>query len=205
MCRYLGKKGSQSFSLIDPYCINSTFPGAIVDRISMALPQHLEVTGNVNFIVFAGTNDSHSMSFNENNFYMSYKYLIDKVKTYSASSRIICISLVPRCNISKKYVNRSPPVYIINSNVLAINRAIRRLTTTYSPSNSVLYLDIYDMFRKHLDLNIGFLCSRTSFEYLRSGEVLWKRLFRPDGLHPSLEGNRLINEEIIRFIQYMVT
>lgn len=200
-------KGSNCFISVDPYCINSTLPGAIVDRVRMALPQlqYLEGPSEVrvdnNFIIFAGTNDSHSISFNENRFYSSYKCLINKIRTYSLSSKIICISLVPRFSVSSRYVNSSPPVHAINSNVLAINRIIQRLTG--ENRNSVLYLDMHDIFRRYLDLDIGFLCSRNCFEYLRSKRVLWKRLFRPDGLHPSCEGVRLINQEIIRFIQHM--
>lgn len=199
------KKGSNCFISVDPYCINSTLPGAIVDRVRMALPQYLEkpseVTEDTNFIIFAGTNDSHSIGFNENRFYSSYKCLINKIRTYSVSSKIICISLVPRFSVSSRYVNSSPPVYAINSNVLAINRIIQRLTG--ENRDSVLYLDMYDVFRRYLDLDIGSLCSRNCFEYLRSKRVMWKRLFRPDGLHPSCEGIRLINHEIIRFIQHV--
>ena len=190
-------RGSERFFDFDPYCVTSSIPGANTSKIGSALKFPIGAT--VPFIILmVGTNDSHRYNFNAEKFHESYLVLLNKVRTTCPNSKVICVSLIPRCGISDRFVKSSPDINSINSNILAINNVLKSLVAKDS-YGSLLYLDLHSKFMDALQFPYYYLFERDQY-FLRGKRNIWSKFYRPDGLHPFGVGVDLISRELVRIV-----
>lgn len=191
-------RGSERFYDFDPYCVTSSIPGATTSKIGLTLKFPIRAT--VPFIIImAGTNDSHRYHFNAEKFQESYLVLLNKARTTCPNSKVICVSLIPRCDIADRFVKSSPDINSINSNILAINNVLKSLVAN-DRYGSLLYLDLYSKFMDALQFPYHYLVNRDRY-FLRRKRYIWSAFYRQDGLHPFGVGVDLISKEIIRIVK----
>ena len=183
---------------VAPYCINSTLPGAKIDRVIGALPLPDEFVKPICapiFVLFVGTNNSHDFRFSYERFLSDYTDILNRVVSFDSRSTVICLNLLPRLNVTR---HNSPGLEHINSNILTINSIISRVVSEECRVNVVL-LDIFTCFLNHLRFSLNFLLSCDA-RCMRQYRNIWEEYYRSDGLHASGKGNTLLLSEVSRLI-----